>query len=294
MLANASLPDRILAGLTARQLGLLGAAGAATWALFSALSTHIPVALAAVVCIPLMSAGAALALGQIDGAGLDRIAVLALRYLRRPRLRALVTAQVPSPPPWAHKKAKVAPVEFPIRETLHEGVLDLGDAVSVVCRASPFNLALRSEKEQQAIVDAFGRFLNSLSHEVEILVRSSRPDLTERLKALEQIIAALPHPLLEERGRRHIEFLKVLSARADVVRRDAFLCFRENGASDEARTRLRRHVDEASTLLRPAGVHLSVLSESEVRTLVGSMTDRALYLPRPTSAGRLLPDTLWK
>lgn len=275
MLASAARPDRIIGGLTARQLSILGLTIIASGGLFSVISTYIPTAAAAVICFPPAVVGAVVALGQLDRVGLDRMSVFALRFLRRPRRRVLASGDIPAPPAWSDKKA-LAPVDFPVKDVLSDRVLDLGDEGFVlVCRASPVNLALKAEREQEAAVLAFGRYLNALSRPIEILVRSGRADLTGRIAELERQIPSLPHPRLAEEAHCYLEFLKRLGARGDVLRREAFLCLREKTNSPEqAEARLRSRFEEASGLLRSTGVNLAVLSKREARVLLARVSDR--------------------
>lgn len=275
MLAGAANPDRIIGGLTARQLAILGVAAVAVGGLFSASANRIPTAASAAICIPLAIVGIAAALGKLDGIGLDKMSLFALRFFRRPRRRVLVAGDIPSPPAWSERKS-LAPLDFPVKDVLSEGIVDVGDeGFALVCRASPVNLALKAEKEQEASMLGFGRYLNAVSRPIEILVRSGRADLSARIEALEQHIPALPHPRLAEEALGYLDFLTRLGARGDALRREAFLCLREKTNSvEQAEAGLRTRFDEASGLLRSTGVNLTILSNREARAFLARMTDR--------------------
>lgn len=293
MLASAARPDRIIGGLTARQLSILGVTAVAVGGLFSVLSSYIPTAPAALISAPPAVVGVVAALGQLDRVGLDKMSVFALRFINRPKRRVLTSGEIPAPPAWSEKKS-LAPVDFPVKGVLSDGVLDLGDEGFVLaCRAS-VNLALRAEKEREVAVLGFGRFLNAISRPIEILVRSGRADLSGRIAELERQIPALPHPRLAEEADRYLEFLKRLGARGDVLRREAFLCLRETSTSaDQAETRLRSRYEEASGLLRATGVNLAILSDREARALLARVNDRSPS-ENTKSDGAAKPEIPWR
>lgn len=276
MLASAARADRIIAGLTARQLSILGVTAVTVGGFFSVLSSYIPTAPAAVISAPPAIVGVVVALGQLDRVGLDKMSVFALRFIHRPRRRVLASGDIPAPPVWSEKKS-LALVDFPVKDVLSDGVLDLGgEGFVLACRASPVNLALKAEKEREVAVLGFGRFLNAIGRPIEILVRSGRADLSGRIKELEWQIPALPHPRLAEEAQCYLEFLKRLGARGDVLRREAFLCLREtSNSADQAEARLRSRFEEASGLLRATGVNLAILLNREARALLARVTDRS-------------------
>lgn len=289
MLANAALPDRIIAGLTARQLILLGLTALAVASIYSGLASNIPLPVVGVICLPVAAIGVSFSLGRVERISLDRMARFALRYLRRPRSRVLAPSEVPRAPAWAGVKKSLAAVDFPVKGTHADGILDLGDeGFGLVARASAVNISLRADEEQEAIVESFGRFLNSLSGPVEILVHSGRADLSQRVDKLEESIPSLPHPLLEERARSHVEFLRSLGARGDVLNRETFLCFRDEAvAAAEARQRLHSRLHEASSLIRPTGVTLKALSAAEVGQVLARSSDRYSFFPKRNGSARM-------
>ncbi|MGH2767666.1 MAG: PrgI family protein, partial [Actinomycetota bacterium] len=87
--ANVDMPDRIVAGLTIRQLAILALDGLVLWALFLAAGRALsPIALVA-VSVPLAAAGLAAGASSPHGISLDRLVRLALRYLQSAKRRVL-------------------------------------------------------------------------------------------------------------------------------------------------------------------------------------------------------------
>jgi hypothetical protein len=179
-------------------------------------------------------------------------------------------------PAWTGSVAGLAPLDAPTVEPTTEGLLDLTGAGSMAaCRASSLNFALRSEQEQHALVEGFGRMLNALDAPVQFVIRSERADLRDAVDDLERRAPSLAHPSLEAAAREHAEFLRSLAARRDVLGRQVIVCFRDPGAAtaQETTSRIRHRVEEASTLLRGIGIKLTRLESGDVSNLLARAAD---------------------
>ena len=110
------------------------------------------------------------------------------------------------------------------RHIAPDGVIGLGSAgAAAVAAVSTVNFALRSPAEQDALAAAYGRWLNSLTGPVQVLVRAGRADLSAAVAALRDTAPALPHPALEQAALEHAGFLEDLAADRDVLTRQALL-----------------------------------------------------------------------
>lgn len=99
--ADVDRPDRILAGLTARQLVILAVTGLVCYLGYAATRPLLPPLVFAVLAFPVLVAGAALALGRHDGIGLDRLTAAALAHARTPRRQVPTDDEPPAGPGWA-------------------------------------------------------------------------------------------------------------------------------------------------------------------------------------------------
>src|SRR5580700_5608036 len=91
-------PDKILAGLTARQVAIAAVAAVLIWAGFQICRHVMPLpALAA----PAGLAAVALVIGERDGLPLDRLLAAAWRQSRAPRRLVTAPEGIPAPPAWA-------------------------------------------------------------------------------------------------------------------------------------------------------------------------------------------------
>ncbi|WP_116051494.1 PrgI family protein [Amycolatopsis palatopharyngis] len=248
--ADVDRPDRVLGPLTARQLAILGIAGLLLYGLYSLTRAVVPVFL--IVAVPVGVAVTALALGQRDGVGLDRLAVAAIRQHLSPRHRVAAPDGVRAAPAWLTAQhpatrrdsrgrrptsartetVSPAPLELPatgVADTgAQAGIVDLArDGLAVIAVCSTVNFSLRTPGEQEAMVASFARYLHSLTAPVQILIRAERLDLAPQIAELRARAGGLPHPALEAAARDHADYLAELTAHTDLLRRQVLLVLRE-------------------------------------------------------------------
>ena len=203
--ADIELPDKLVAGLTARQTVITAVAVLVIWAGFEATRTLMPLPVFAALAAPVAVAAAALAIGQRDGLTLDRLLAAAWRQARSPRRMVAAPEGVPAVPDWVApglaRRAGPPPavVTPPWQALAPDGVIGLGgDGAAAVCAVSTINFALRSPAEQEALTAAYGRWLHSLTGPAQILIRTGRADLATAITRLREDAPALPHPALEQ------------------------------------------------------------------------------------------------
>src|SRR6266700_3549358 len=230
--ADVERPDKILAGLTARQVAIAAVAAVIIWAGFQATRHVLPLPAFAALASPVALAAVALVIGERDGLPLDRLLLAAWRQRRAPRRLVTAPEGIPAPPAWTSVPGPPAPppaVLAPLWQHIApDGVIGLGSAgAAAVAAVSTVNFALRSPEEQDALAAAFGRWLNSLTGPVQILIRAGRADLSGAVAALEDTASALPDPALEAAALDHAAFLAELAAGRDLLTRQVLLVTRE-------------------------------------------------------------------
>jgi hypothetical protein len=287
--ADVDMADRIFAGLTARQLAILGGHALLLLALYVGLGQRMPLSIFVVLAVPMALVGLLWATTTTHGTTWERLALAALRHFGKPRRRVLAPEGIPGLPAWAAGAAgaagAVAPLELPLEGASHDGHVELGnEGMAAICLASSINFALRSDAEQLALVAGFARLLNALDAPVQFLVRSNRADLRSFLDAIEEGAAGLPHPGLEAAAREHAAFLRSLASRRDVLSRQVLVCFRQpGGVGDERFSRLHHRVEEAAALLRGMGIRLARLDGERAVDLLATASDPESE-PSPTGA----------
>ena len=284
--ADVEMEDRLAWGLTARQLVILAVTALVCYGVFAAAGSALPIPVAAALAAPLALVGVALALGRLDGLSGDRLALAAARHLTQSPRR--VAAPDGLPPTLANAPAQpgVSLLRVPVNAILSSGVIELADGTSaLLLTASSTSWALRSEEEQAALAEAYGKWLNSLVEPTAITVRSEPVDLTERADAIEHAAPGLPHPALRRCAHTYAKFLSELASTGEGLRRRQILLVlsSRSGERDTAKADLERRASETAGLLHAAGVELRPLDGHQATALLLS----ALEPPGPPAGSQL-------
>jgi hypothetical protein len=276
--ADVDRPDRILAGLTARQLAILAVGALVLWAGYVATRHLIPLPVYGAAALPVAAVVATLALGRMEGTPADRWLGAALRHRRGPRRLVVAPDGIPAPPALLGDAGGTPPaaLRLPIAGIAADGIVDLGaEGMAVVCRASAVTFSLRTPAEQEALVAGFARFLSSLAEPVQVLVRSAPLDVAPAVDALTGAAGGLPHVALERAARDHARFLADLAGNRTLLRREVLIVLRQPGGDEDAAGRLHRRAAEATAALMAAGVALQVLDGPGAAALLASCLDPA-------------------
>ncbi|MGI5826168.1 MAG: hypothetical protein ACOX50_02015 [Patescibacteria group bacterium] len=120
------------------------------------------------------------------------------------------------------------PAQIPIRATTQEHlpVEDIKDnlvilkdgSCALILSVSSVNFDLLSEKEQDAIIYAYGALLNSLTFPVQIIIRSQKKDITSYLNILEkQEAKKASSPLLSKQINSYRKFVAEMVKKNNVL-----------------------------------------------------------------------------
>lgn len=282
--ANTDLPDRVLAGLTAHQLAILSVAAVILWGLHEL----VPLPVLGVVAMPVMGVATALALGRRDGVGLDRLLLAAWRQNRAPRRHVYAPDGI-TPAPTGAPGAQPEPLWLPVQTIRPDGTLNLGpDGVAALVDCSTVSFALRTGEEQQALVGAFGRWLNSLTQPIQLVIAAERVNLAPAIERLRNDAPTLPHPALERAAYEHAAFLSRLDASRDLLRRRVLLVLREPHSSDldGAAGRVLRRAEDAVRTLAAASITARLLDANQAAAVLASCVDPGCP---PGLTGQTLP-----
>jgi hypothetical protein len=231
--ADVEAADAVAFGLTTRQLCIAATVAAVLWIAYTTTRALLPTPVFLALALPVIGTTAAVLMIRRDGLGLDELLVAALRQSRAPR-RLATTAPGDPPgapvPRWvaAEPGPMPAPLRLPARAISGDGVLDVaqqGAAVLAWCQG--VNFALRSPAEQDGLLAGFAAWLHSLTGPAQIVIRSTRLDLTPLVTQLAQAASGMPHPALSAAAADHAGFLADLGARHDLLRRHILLVLRE-------------------------------------------------------------------
>ena len=235
--ADVDREDRVLAGLTARQLAILAVTGILLYSGWAITRAVLPLPVFLIVAVPVGAIAVVLALGQRDGISLDRLLLAAIRQRRQPRHQVAAPEGIRPSPEWLARSIATdtrgsdispAPLRLPADGVTEAGVVELGaDGLAMVAVASTVNFTLRTPGEQEALVASFGRYLHSLTAPVQILIRAERLDLSAQIAELRDAAPGLPHPRLEAAALEHADYLDQLRRSTTLLRRQVLLVLRE-------------------------------------------------------------------
>lgn len=274
--ADVDRPDVILLGLTGRQALLLAGTGLGLWVMRVATQEVVPAAVFLAVAAPVAAVAFALAVGRRDGVSLDAWLIEALRHARRPHRLVGADEALPAAPSWVattgdRRRLRLpAPLHLPAAGISGEGIVDLpGQGQAVVLTASTVSFDLRTAGEQQGLISAFGRWLNSLDGPVQLLIRARRVDLSLLADQVLHHAPGLPHPALEAAACAHAAFLDALAADRDLLHRHITLAVREKRGPQA----LRRRAHEAIGALNGCEVTARLLDAAETTASLAEAMD---------------------
>ncbi len=291
MPADVDAPDKVVYGLTFRQLAILAAAALAFYGAWRVLHQVVPVSVLVGAAVVLGGLAFGIAVGRRDGLPLDVWLLAAVRHARAPR--ALSTTDTTSTTPdWVQTpKSTVmlpAPLRLPADAIDDGGEIRLGGGRAAMVAASNVNLALRTADEQAALTDTFGRWLNSLSTPTQIVVSAQPVDLHSAARTLSQAMQDLPHPALADAAGDHARFLDDLATRRDPLRRQVLIVTRTS-PGERGDHAARRRADDTVRALSGLGVTTRALDGAAVTAAIAAAADP--YRP-PRPGGLAAPDAV--
>ncbi|MFF4940740.1 PrgI family protein [Micromonospora sp. NPDC000729] len=290
MPADVDAPDKVLYGLTFRQLAILAVAAVIFYGAWRALHAIVPAPVLLGAAVVLGGLVFGLAVGRRDGLPMDVWLTAAVRHSRAPR--ALSTTDTTArTPEWVEIPASrvmlPAPLKLPADAIDDHGEISLGAVKAAMVAATSVNLALRTADEQAALIDTFGRWLNSLSTPTQIVVSAQPVDLHSAARTLAQAAEAMPHPALADAAADHARFLDDLAERRDPLRRQVLIVTRTT-SGERSEHAARRRADQTVRSLSGLGVTTRALDGHATTAALAAAAD-PYRPPRPGSLAA--PDT---
>jgi hypothetical protein len=250
--ADVNEPDRIAFGLTFRQLAIIGGTGLLGFGCYRTYGPLLPPVAWIVAGIVVFAVAVVVALGRRDGLPLDVWLRHGFALSRSPRTLTPGAARTSSVASVAGKPSVPAPLRSPVTSISPAGVLTSEGSGKRLIACGTTNIHLRTGGEQAALLDGFGRFLNSLTGPAQLLVAAQRHDLTVYAQATADFAPRLPHPALQTAADDYAAFLLDLDADRDPLRRQVLAVVTGEYAADAAVRALSGLGVEAEALDGPA------------------------------------------
>jgi PrgI family protein len=267
-------PDRILAGLTSRQVAVLAVAAATAYLGWHALHRVVPASILIGLAVPLAGLTFALVVGRRDGLGLDAWLAHAVRYARA--ARRLVPIRVTHLPAWApalpSKQPTMGVLRLPADAIKPDGVIRTGTSRAVaVVAATTVNATQTSAIDEAGLVAGFAGWLNSLTGAAQVVVSSRRVDLAVHATHAAETADQLANPALAGAAVGYAQFLLDLAETRQPLARAVTVTTTGTGADPAIVAR--RAAGQVSTLLAGLGATSEVLDGAAVTALLTGSVD---------------------
>ena len=177
---------------------------------------------------------------------------------------------------------------------VRDGILLLpNNEYRAVLQVSSLNFELRSEEEQDAIIDTYESFLNSVGSSLQILIRTREIDMDKYLDDLAARLDDEREPIYRTQLQSYDEFIRSLIANNKILTRHFYVIvpYKATGKADFelVQEQLNLKLDIVAKGMTRIGMHTKELSSLEVLDLfysfyspvqakVQPLTDQALQL----------------
>ena len=162
-----------------------------------------------------------------------------------------------------------------------------------ILQVSSLNFELRSEEEQDAIIDTYESFLNSVGTSLQILVRTREIDMDKYLEDLEERLHGETMPIYQKQLQNYDEFIRSLITDNKILTRHFYIVvpYRASGKTDFdlIAEQLKIRLDIIVKGMARIGMHADQLDSLEVLDLFYSfyspaqsklqpLTEQALHM----------------
>jgi hypothetical protein len=269
--ADIDTPDKIVYGLTARQLAIGAVAAAVAYLLYRTAGWRLPAPALVAVMLPIAGAAIVLVFGRRDGLPFDAWLAAAAGFYAAPK-RLTPT---------------VAPLTLPAAQINDVGVIDAGDRKVVLVAATTVNLALQTSAEQAGLVGGFARWLHSLTGPVQLVVSTQRVDLASHAARTADAAETMSSPGLAALAGDYAGFLDQLAAGRDPLCRTVTVAVTAPAGSPSADREVRQRAAHTAAALQALGVRAAVLDGGRATAVLICAVDP--YSPVDTSWPRGTP-----
>ena len=179
-------------------------------------------------------------------------------------------------------------------EGVRDGVLILpGNQYRAILEVSSLNFELRSEEEQDAIIDTYESFLNSVGSSLQILVRTREIDMDKYLADLTERLDYEAEEIYRSQLKNYDEFIRSLITTNKILTRHFYIIVpykpTDNAEFELIHEQLNIKLDIVAKGMMRLGMHTTQLTSLEVLDLFYSfyspaqakiqpLTDQALQL----------------
>jgi len=155
---------------------------------------------------------------------------------------------------------------------VRDGILILpNNEYRAVLQVSSLNFELRSEEEQDAIIDTYESFLNSVGSSLQILIRTREIDMDKYLEDLGERLDGETEPIYRTQLQNYDEFIRSLITNNKILTRHFYIVvpYKATGKADFelVQEQLNLKLDIVAKGMTRIGMHSKELSSLETLDL---------------------------
>lgn len=180
---------------------------------------------------------------------------------------------------------------------VRDGILELtNNHYRAVLHISSVNFELKSEAEQDALIDTYQSFLNSLNTDLQIIVRVREMDIDKYLESFKDQLELEKKKIYREQIKNYTTFVKSLITANKILTRKFYIVIPHDSQEKDfsvIREQLNLTVDIVSKGLARLGMHSRQLDSLEVLDLFYNLYNpsQAKYQPLSTQTLKLLSES---
>ena len=182
---------------------------------------------------------------------------------------------------------------------VRDGILILpGNQYRAVLEVSSLNFELKSEEEQDAIIDTYESFLNSVGSSLQILIRTREIDMDKYLEELNERLHGETEKVYKQQLKNYDEFIRSLITTNKILTRHFYLIVPYTATSktdfELVQEQLNLKLDIVAKGMTRLGMHTKELTSLEVLDLFYSFYNpvQAKIQPLTEQALRLIHTAL--
>jgi len=179
---------------------------------------------------------------------------------------------------------------LPLSE-IRDGCVVMKDGtLRAVLMCSSVNFALKSEDEQNATIQAYVSFLNSIDFALQIVIQSRRLNIDGYLQKLAELEKQQPNELLRVQMTEYVSYIKELISLGEIMTKRFYIVVPYNPNSDKRRSfwsRLQSVLSTAGTikLSRDKFVHYAEALEQRLSYVVSGLSSMGVKAVRLDTQG---------
>lgn len=160
---------------------------------------------------------------------------------------------------------------LPISEVKEDVILLKDGSLRKVLMVSSINFALKNEDEQQAIINGYVQFLNTIDFPIQIVIQSRKLDISDYLTRLKQMAKVQVNELLKIQTTEYASYIEQLVELAQIMEKRFYVVVPYSSHTDKQKgffTRLQEVLTPGRTIKLKESVFLKYSEELDRRASI--------------------------